>query len=166
MFEITLKIESPDIVNAINALTAKIGNSGVSPTPAPAIQEPAQPMQPAQQIPQPTQFQPTPPVSVPVAPATQIAPQIPTMPVQPSVMPVAPQMQPQVPTAPMSQMPTSAPTFNLDQIARAGASLVDTGKQAELLAVLARFGIQAVTQLPKEAYGTFASELRALGAQI
>jgi hypothetical protein len=59
-----------------------------------------------------------------------------------------------------------APTYTLDQISRAGASLVDAGKMQQLLELLGRYGVQAVTQLQPEQYGAFATELRALGAQI
>ena len=61
---------------------------------------------------------------------------------------------------------TTAPADTLDQISRAGASLVDAGKMQQLLELLGRYGVQAVTQLQPEQYGTFATELRALGAQI
>ena len=36
----------------------------------------------------------------------------------------------------------------------------------QLLELLGRHGVQAVTQLQPEQYGAFATELRALGAQI
>lgn len=73
--------------------------------------------------------------------------------------PTAPAPAPTVPVA-------GAPTYTLDQISRAGASLVDAGKMQQLLELLGRYGVQAVTQLQPEQYGTFATELRALGAQI
>ena len=69
---------------------------------------------------------------------------------------------PAVPTVPVAE----PPAFTLDEISRAGAALVDAGKMEQLLALLAKFGVQAVTQLPSEQYGVFATELRALGAQI
>ena len=37
---------------------------------------------------------------------------------------------------------------------------------SQLLELLGRYGVQAVTQLQPEQYGAFATELRALGAQI
>jgi anaerobic glycerol-3-phosphate dehydrogenase len=36
----------------------------------------------------------------------------------------------------------------------------------EALAVLAKYGVQTVNQLQPEQYGAFATELRALGAQV
>ena len=78
--------------------------------------------------------------------------------------PVAPVATP-VTHAPVPPV-TTAPTYTLDQIAKAGASLVDAGKMEQLLALLAKYGVQAVTQLQPDQYGVFATELRTLGAQL
>jgi hypothetical protein len=59
-----------------------------------------------------------------------------------------------------------APTYTLDQISKAGAALVDAGKMEPLLGLLTKYGVQAITQLQPAQYGVFATELRALGAQI
>ncbi len=64
-----------------------------------------------------------------------------------------------------SGQPTT-PAYTLDQISRAGVSLVDAGKMQQLLELLGRYGVQAITQLQPEQYGAFATELRGLGAQI
>ena len=100
------------------------------------------------------------------------APSIPTAPVVPvttppvSVVPIQPIPAP-APTDPAPTVPvTTTTTYTLDQIAKAGASLVDAGKMEQLLALLEKFGVQAITQLSSEQYGAFATELRALGAQI
>lgn len=81
--------------------------------------------------------------------------------------PAAPPVTP-MPTAaaPAPAVPVTAPTYTLDQIAKAGANLVDAGKMEQLLALLTKYGVQAVTQLTPDQYGAFATELRALGAQI
>ena len=96
----------------------------------------------------------------------------PTMPA-PAPVPIAPPAAPGSPVtapAPSPAAPavpvTTAPSYTLDQIAKAGASLVDAGKMEPLLALLSRYGVQAVTQIAPEHYGAFAAELRALGAQI
>ena len=84
----------------------------------------------------------------------------------PAPAPVAP-AQTVAPTNPAPAVPvTTAPTYTLDQIAKAGASLVDAGKMEQLLALLAKYGVQAVTQLQPDQYGVFATELRTLGAQL
>lgn len=85
----------------------------------------------------------------------------------PAPTPAAPPVTP-MPTAaaPAPAVPVTAPTYTLDQIAKAGANLVDAGKMEQLLALLTKYGVQAVTQLTPDQYGAFATELRALGAQI
>lgn len=96
----------------------------------------------------------------PVAPA---ATPVTHAPVPPVTMPPATV----APTNPAPTVPvTTAPTYTLDQIAKAGASLVDAGKMEQLLALLAKYGVQAVTQLQPDQYGVFATELRTLGAQL
>ena len=61
---------------------------------------------------------------------------------------------------------TAAPTYALDALARAGAVLAQSGKMEQALALLAKYGVQTVNQLKPEQYGAFATELRALGAQL
>lgn len=114
---------------------------------------------------------PVPPVAAPVAPAAPAVPVTAPAPAPAPVPPVAaPAPVPAPAPAPAPAAPVvpvgGAPTYTLDQIAKAGASLVDAGKMEPLLALLGRYGVQAVTQLAPEQYGAFATELRALGAQI
>lgn len=85
-------------------------------------------------------------------------------PVAPAPVQTAPTPAPVA--APAPAVPVTAPTYTLDQIAKAGANLVDAGKMEQLLALLTKYGVQAVTQLTPDQYGAFATELRALGAQI
>jgi hypothetical protein len=40
------------------------------------------------------------------------------------------------------------------------------GRQQELIGLLQSFGVQALTQMPPNRYGEFATALRGLGAQI
>ncbi len=63
-------------------------------------------------------------------------------------------------------VPTSAPQFTLEMLSKAGTALVDEGKMNELMALLAKFGVDALTSLPTEHYGAFATELRNLGGAI
>ena len=37
----------------------------------------------------------------------------------------------------------------MEELSRAGAALIGAGKMPQLLALLGKFGVQAVTQLPK-----------------
>lgn len=103
------------------------------------------------------------------APVAPVATPVTHAPVPPVTMPPATVVPTQTvaPTNPAPAVPvTTAPTYTLDQIAKAGASLVDAGKMEQLLALLAKYGVQAVTQLQPDQYGVFATELRTLGAQL
>ena len=87
--------------------------------------------------------------------------------------PVAPVNQTPINPAPVAPVnsaptvvPTAAPTYTLDMLAKAGTALVDAGKMPELMALLNRFGVEALTSLKPEMYGAMAFELRNLGAQI
>lgn len=108
-----------------------------------------------------------PAASVP-APAAQPSPApVPVTPVpvaQPAAAP-APVAQPAPAPAPAAA-PTTARAFRFEDIQLAATSLCDTGKRAEVLALLAKYGIQALSALPAEQYGAFATELRGLGAKI
>jgi len=89
-------------------------------------------------------------------PATPAAPQEPTPPAQPT----PPTQQT------TSAVPTSQQTYSLDDLARAGMTLMDSGRQADLQGLLKQFGVEALPTLPQEQYGAFATALRGLGAQI
>lgn len=68
--------------------------------------------------------------------------------------------------APPAAVPTAAPAYTMDQLAVAATQLMDAGKRNDLVALLGSFGVQALTALPKEQYGAFATQLRALGAKL
>lgn len=69
---------------------------------------------------------------------------------------------------PMGGVPTTAVTqdYTLEQLQVAAAGLSSMGKMPQVMGVLQQFGIQAMTELPKERYGEFAAALRGAGAQI
>ena len=156
MMEMKIKIEVPDLAAAICKLAAAITPPDIN------------------------TLTPDEPRGIPAAaPVAPMAAPAPAAPVNPTPAPVAPVAAPVAPTAPVpteqpaapvaqapAAVPVTAPTYTLDQIARAGASLVDAGKMEQLLALLARYGVAAVTQLQPDQFGVFATELRALGAQI
>ena len=112
---------------------------------APAMTQPVQQVAPA--TPQPVQTQ-------------QMAPVTP-QPVQTQQM--APVTPPPVQQAPVQ---TAAPSYTADDLARAAMTLMDSGRQGELINLLAQFGTDALTHLPQEQYGAFATALRGLGAPI
>ena len=107
----------------------------------------------------------------PTAPAAPVNPTpAPTVPTQATGAPLsATPAQTVAPVANVpvaSAVPTGAPTYTLDMIARAGAALVDAGKMDALCGLLAKYGVEALTALDPAQYGNFANDLRALGAQI
>ena len=61
-----------------------------------------------------------------------------------------------------------APAPTIDQIAAAGAKLLDddAAKMMPLLGLLQEFGVQAITQLKSDQLGAFADKLRGLGAEV
>ena len=65
-----------------------------------------------------------------------------------------------------AQVPTSAPTYTLADLQKAAGELVNAGKSNILLGVLKEFGVAALTMLPKEKYGEFASKIREFGGNI
>ena len=89
-------------------------------------------------------------------------------PVQTIPAQTAPVQTSPIQTAPVqTAVPTSTVAYTMDDLARAGMSLMDCGKQAELQKLLKEgFGVDALPQLPKEQYGAFATALRGMGAQI
>lgn len=153
-----IKITAPEISEAINNLARAIGLAVTNPygqiNTAPVIKQ-AEPQQSTS------------------APAVPVAP--------PSAVPTVPTSAPQtVTTAPNTPsanyptevastaptVPTSTPQFTLEMIAKAGTALIDAGKMSELSALLAKYGVEALTSLDTAQYGAFANDLRALGAAI
>ncbi len=157
----TINVEAPALVAAVEKLAAAMTVDPNILTPdAPRPQMPAPAAVPPQ-MPAPAAVPPqmpapaTGPAPAPVTPA-------PAAPVTPPAPAPAPAPQTAAPVMPVA----GAPTYTLDQISKAGAALVDAGKMEPLLALLTKYGVQAITQLQPAQYGVFATELRALGAQI
>lgn len=99
----------------------------------------------------------------------QTQPPIQQQPMQPTIQqPVQqPVQQPGFDPGPAAgTVPTTAQTYTMEQLAVAATQLVDAGRRGELVNLLAQFGAQALTALPKEQYGNFATHLRAMGARI
>ena len=165
MLEMKITVAAPDLAAAINNLAAAldgknphtvcnqygtdnkhIDNVGTINMGMSGKAQPATPAAPVNPTPAPTV--PTQATGAPLSatPAQTVAP---------------------VANAPVaSAVPTGAPTYTLDMIARAGAALVDAGKMDALCGLLAKYGVEALTALDPAQYGNFANDLRALGAQI
>ena len=160
----TINVEAPALVAALTSLAAAIAvdpNILTPDTPRPQMPGPAATVPP--QMPTPaTGPAPAMPQTPGPAPAPVTPPPAPAAPVTPPAPAPAPAPQTAAPVMPVA----GAPTYTLDQISKAGAALVDAGKMEPLLALLTKYGVQAITQLQPAQYGVFATELRALGAQI
>ena len=142
--EVNVKIEAPDLSAAILKLAEAITPKAVTTR----VEQPVIPTASAPITPAPTTPAPAPgPTAAPVPTAGPSAATVPG-------------------NAPTPVVPVAAPSYSMEQIATAGAALVDAGKRDQLLELLGRFGVQAVTQLQPAQFGVFAAELRALGAQI
>ena len=78
---------------------------------------------------------------------------------------VAPVKQ-EAPAQAVPAVPTSNPGFSMDQLAVAATQLMDAGKREEIISLLSTFNVQALTGLPKDQYGAFATSLRGMGAKL
>ena len=145
MLEMKITIAAPDLAAAINNLAVALANGNTVPAEKPAKAEKQTEAKDAAQ-------------QAPVNPMQATGAPLSATPAQ-TVVPVA-----NVPVA--SAVPTGAPTYTLDMIARAGAALVDAGKMDALCGLLAKYGVEALTALDPAQYGNFANDLRALGAHI
>lgn len=102
--------------------------------------------------------------AAPLTPPPVLAQQTP--PVTPP--PVQAQQTPPVTPPPVQPAPvqTTAPSYTPDDLARAAMTLMDSGRQGDLINLLAQFGADTLTHLQPEQYGAFATALRGLGAPI
>lgn len=145
MTEVKITITAPELANAINNLAAALAGKTSLDNPDKSVQTEQNEMQ----------YNPVTPVAPVSAPA-----QITNM-----VTPPAPSPAPAAQT-PANTVPTGAPQYTMDMLAVAGTALIDAGRMGELCGLLAKYGVESVTALNPAQYGTFATDLRALGAQI
>ena len=153
MLEIKVTVEIPGLPEAINNLAGAMRN-----TPAP--EQAAQ----SKNINEPVAYMNTAPVqSVPVPESGAVA--------GPAANPISPAPVTPATTAPIypattATSPSDAKALTMDDLGRAGATLIDAGKMPQLIALLGKYGVQAVTQLKPEQFNAFADEMRALGAKF
>lgn len=148
MYEIKVTVEIPGLPEALTALASAlcvarpdlftVGNTGaVAEVPTAAAENPTIPSTHA---------------TVNTAPAATTTPA---------------QSSPAAPATAQTILPTTeAKTYSLDDLSRAGATLIDQGKMPQLLELLKRYGVQAVTQLDPGTYPAFVEEMKALGAKL
>lgn len=147
--DIKIKIEAPELAYAIVALAEAISKNLMSSSLA---REPEAPVATAPApAPAPTVLTTVP---QPVAAVAQPVAAVPVMAITSQSFPA------------QDPVPTQAQTYTMEQLAVAATQLVDAGRRAELVQLLAAFGVQALMVLPKEQYGNFATALRSMGAKI
>ena len=132
-------------LNELKAFTEKVlvGDTGSSVDLRAATQEPAQ-QTPVQKMP-----------TAPAAPVAPVAPAAPTAPAAPAA--------PTAPAAPAAPVPTTQVSYKPDDLARAAMSLMDSGRQPDLISLLGQFGVVSIPDLRPEQYGAFATALRGMG---
>ena len=174
MSEIVLKIEGIETLNSkLDGITAALLSLMEHGANINNIQQPQKPVQTT--IPQALIQQPTTPNPVPVKMPEYITPvanqfigQQPSVQAPQPVAPTEPTQQAPVQALQLPQAPvqTQIPTYTQQDLALAATQLMDSGKQQDVLNLIASFGVQALTQLPQEQFGNFATALRTLGAKI
>lgn len=147
MLEINVTVTIPGLPEAINNLATAI--SGKTAITVPAVEE--------NTVKEPKEQPVTQTPVAPVAPVTLVAPATVPETVAPTPAPVA--------------TPTPAPAvaaYTIEQLSIAGAALCEQGKMPQLIALLGKYGVQAVTQLSNtpDVINGFATELKALGAAL
>lgn len=145
MLEIKVTVEIPGLSESVNALAQAIAGKAI-PTQSCDAAKPVEVKAP--EAAQTANYTAT-PAAAP-APAAAVAPAP-----APAAAPVT-----AAPAAP------AAPTITIEKISLAGADLASAGRMGDLMAIVAKHGVQALTQLKPEQYEAVAADLRALGAQI
>ena len=74
---------------------------------------------------------------------------------------------PVAPTVPVqTAVPTSRHEYTRDDLARAAMTLMDKGGMVQLQQLLTSYGCETLQQLTEDQFGSFATSLRGMGAQI
>ncbi|MBR2088712.1 MAG: hypothetical protein IJ906_16620 [Oscillospiraceae bacterium] len=146
---ITLTLTQEQLLTLLNAAPAQVQTT--VPTPAPEQVQTTAP------TPAPTPAPAPAPAQMFAQPVAAPMPQA-----QPMIQPVA------VPVQTPAPMPTqTAPqTYSVTDLGLAARPLMENGRQQELIALLAEFGVQSVAAIPENRRADFAARLRALGGQI
>lgn len=111
---------------------------------------------------------PAAPAAISTAAPTAAPVPLPSAPAQPSSTATAsaPLTAPSAQPMP-AQMPAAQPqTYSSQQLGLAARPLVEQGRQQELLALLAEYGVPSIAALPEGSRADFAARLRAMGGQI
>lgn len=170
MIEVKVTVEIPGLPEAISSLASAISAGATVTTHAPV--KPAEAKQPidfAAAHPYPgtgAQMPAANPSQAPAAPAPAPMPvAAPAAPVMATAAP-APAVSPSNPVAPVAAPAPPPAAITVEDLGRAGAGLIDAGKMPQLMGLLGKYGVQAITQLQPGQIGPFAAEMQALGAKF
>lgn len=167
MIEVKVTVEIPGLPEAINSLASAISAGATVTAPA----KPAEVKQPidfaaAHPYPGTGAQMPAANPQAPAAPAPAPMPvAAPAAPVMATAAPV-PAVSPSNPVAPVAAPAPTPAAITLEDLGRAGAGLIDAGKMPQLMGLLGKYGVQAITQLQPGQIGPFAAEMQALGAKF
>ena len=161
MFEVRVTVEAPDVCAAVRELAAAMVATAGAPRAVNTAekQTPVQQVsaQPTRQFTQPTTQQA--PVQA-TQPPQQAPAQLPQQFTQPAPSTVAQAFQQPVQQAPAARQ------YTADEIARAGASLLEKGLMPQLIALLGKYNVQSITGLRPDQFPAFAEDLKAMGADL
>lgn len=168
MIEVKVTVEIPGLPEAINFLASAI-SAGATVTAPVKPAEVNQPVDFASAHPYPGTGAQAPsanPSPAPAAPAPVPTPAAaPAAPVMATAAP-APAVSPSNPVAPVAAPAPAPAAITVEDLGRAGAGLIDAGKMPQLMGLLGKYGVQAITQLQPGQIGPFAAEMQALGAKF
>ena len=174
MIEIKFKGDLKDVIteivnfrDALNApLNQNLDSAGASQnvTPSAAVNSAANVVPAHDPRPQVT------PAEAPAAPAPAVEKATPAPATEPITLestPNTPEIPKATPDAPVAAVPVApAKEYSLDELLTATAPLMDAGKIADLQALMQKYGVASMMEIPKEKYGELATDLRALGAKL
>lgn len=182
MIEIKMVVEVPGVPEALNNLARAISENKGAGAFVDAVKKETAKLIPSSEdtVQQPVQAASATAATAATATAVPMTP--PNTPVQEVQNPVTAVTAPVVTNTPApapAPVPTPAPApvtappapvqdkpVTMNDLAIAGARLVDAGKRDSVVALLREFGAEAIPQLKAEQYGSFAQRLRELGAAI
>ena len=84
-------------------------------------------------------------------------------------LPIAPAKKEEAPVAIATPLPTKTAEYTADDLQKIAAAWVEkdaVNNRKAIKDLLAKFGVKAITVLPKENYGAFVQELKNLGVDI
>lgn len=161
---VKLTVEAPDLTAALNQLAQAVMQTKATPIVESAPQAP--------QAPQELVKETKPKTTKAKKQAAQIAAVEPveaTVPETPTQAQAAPTVAPTAPANPAPFVPVASPAsmakkmVTKEDLMSAGATLMEQNKVTELLALLQKHGVQAMSQLKPEQFASFAEGLEQLG---